>query len=90
MIPEICEGKFIPIEQGAGGLTFKRLKPEDNQIPNTANVQSVYDRIRMVDADGYPDGFIKYGNLKIEFSNASLKDGEVTATAKISTTKSKD
>ena len=45
---------------------------------------SVYDYIRMLDADGYPHAFVEVGNLRFEFDRAALKDGFIEADVKIS------
>ena len=37
----------------------------------------------MLDSEEYPNSFIEYGNLKIEFYEAKLKDGEIICKAKI-------
>lgn len=42
-------------------------------------VSEIYDYIRMMDAEGYPNAFIKYGGFKISFRNAKLEDGRLFA-----------
>ena len=37
---------------------------------------SIYDYIRMLDADGYPKAFIENEHFKFEFFKASFKKGE--------------
>ena len=37
-------------------------------------LEKIYDRIRMVDHDEYPNAFITYDNIKIEFSGAKIVD----------------
>lgn len=81
-------GKFVRIEPEAtpqnGEVTlFKRRKPGQSQIPSNLSSVQVYDYIRMLDAEGYPHAFIDIDNYKIEFTNAKLVDGDLTATAKI-------
>ena len=51
---------------------FKRLKITDNEIQTGLNLEEIYDRIRMVDHEDYPNAFITYDKIKIEFSNAEL------------------
>ena len=51
---------------------FKRLTIKDNKIPMGLELEEIYDRIRMVDHDEYPNAFITYDNLKIEFSSAKI------------------
>lgn len=83
MILEICESSISSKEQEGEVQIFKRLTIADNLIPKDVDIGSVYDRIRMVDAPGYPNAYIYYGNLKIEFENAKFKDSNVITTAKI-------
>jgi methionyl-tRNA formyltransferase len=63
-----------PVEQEGEPHVFKRLTNSDNEITAGLKLEEVYDRIRMVDHADYPNAFIMYGDLKIEFSNAVLKD----------------
>lgn len=37
-------------------------------------LQEVYDYIRMLDCEGYPNGYIETNNLKFEFDNASFDE----------------
>jgi len=62
-----------PVEQEGEPYVFKRLTNSDNEITAGLKLEEVYDRIRMVDHADYPNAFIMYGDLKIEFSNAMLK-----------------
>lgn len=63
---------------------FKRRTPEESLIPNNLTIRQLYDFIRMLDAEGYPLAFIKRGNLKFEFKNATLNKDIVEAKATIS------
>ena len=79
MIPYILENEIIPYKQTGEVLEFRRRKPEESNI-TTANINSLedfYDFIRMLDAEGYPRAFIRIGNLKIEFYNASLRSNKI-------------
>ena len=89
MICEICEGKTVSKPQEGDVEIFKRLTALDNLIPNDVDISSVYDRIRMVDASGYPNAYIEYGNLKIEFEDANFDGDQVITTAKITVIKPK-
>ena len=62
-----------PVEQEGEPHVFKRLSNSDNEIAAGLELEEVYDRIRMVDHVDYPNAYIIYGDLKIEFSNAVLK-----------------
>ncbi len=62
---------------------FKRLSGKQNSIPeHTSQLCDVFDRIRMLDGLDYPNAYISWGNLKIEFRNARFVQGELTADSK--------
>ena len=51
---------------------------------NDLDIDTLYDFIRMLDADGYPNAYIKYGKLKFEFSNANYDaNGDLNANVEI-------
>lgn len=72
MIEAIVINDLKPKEQEGEVVKFKRRKKEDSNILEIKNLEKVYDHIRMLDADGYPQAFIETANLKIEFSKAKL------------------
>lgn len=79
MIPYIIREKPTPTKQEGYSTFFPRRKPEDSNLL-TANINSIedfYDFVRMLDAEGYPKAYIKIGNLKILFSEATLRSGRV-------------
>ena len=68
MIPEIITKSIVPVEQEGEIVAFKRRKPEDGELLPTMSLDTAYDYIRMLDAEGYPNSFIQYGNLKLYFT----------------------
>ena len=72
LIEEIAENNPSAVPQRGEPQVFKRLTIEDNKIPMGLDLAEIYDRIRMVDHDEYPNAFITYDNIKIEFNNARL------------------
>ena len=75
MIPFILKNHPVPYDQDGEIVIFKRRTPEQSNI-QTANLKSLdelYDFIRMLDAEDYPNAFIKVGNLKILFSEVHRK-----------------
>ena len=72
LINEILENNPSAIPQRGEPHVFKRLTIEDNKIPVGLELEKIYDRIRMVDHDEYPNAFITYDNIKIEFSGAKI------------------
>ena len=70
MIPQIIEKEIILTPQIGEIVTFNRRKPEQSVMPMNANLDALYDHIRMLDAEEYPKAYIEYGNFKIIISNA--------------------
>jgi len=83
MIPEIINNEIIPKEQKGEVVEFKRRKPYQSEIKKEFSLSKIYDYIRMLDAEGYPDAFIEYGDLKLEFSRAKLTADGIVADVKI-------
>lgn len=62
-------------------LIFKRNK--DNTIDFTKSIESIYDKIRMLDSDDYPTSYLNIGNYKLEFSRAKFNGKEIVSDVKI-------
>lgn len=75
MIPNILENKPNPYLQEGEPVNFKRRKPEESNIleSNVKTLDDIYDFIRMLDGEDYPNAFIQIGNLKINFKNVCRK-----------------
>ena len=56
-------------------LLWKK-KREDGEMSKLSSITEMYDYIRMLDAEGYPNAYIEIGNFCFEFSRASLKSNE--------------
>ena len=85
MIREMNNKKLIPKPQKISKISFKRLKRKDNKLDfdNIKNLNELYDRIRMVDAPGYPYAFKEYKNFIINFYNAKIIKNTLYASVKI-------
>ena len=70
LINDIIDNNIKPIDQPSGDfVTYKRRK--NNEIPfDKEDLEGVYDFIRMLDNDDYPNPFVEIGNYKLEFSRA--------------------
>lgn len=79
MIPVILKGDIVPKEQEGEVVTFKRRNKADGELLPTMTLETIYDFIRMLDAEGYPNAFIKFGDYTLEFSDAALNGDEVAA-----------
>jgi methionyl-tRNA formyltransferase len=62
-------------------VIFKRNK--DNTIDFTKSIESIYDKIRMLDSDDYPTAYLNVGDYKLEFSRAKFNGKEIISDVKI-------
>lgn len=72
-----------PFPQQGEVINFRRRKPEQSRLPEYGQAESVYDFIRMLDADGYPNAFLEYGNMRFYLTNANLVNKELLANVRI-------
>ncbi|HHT9112412.1 MAG: methionyl-tRNA formyltransferase [Planctomycetes bacterium] len=89
MMIEIIEKEPVPDEQKGEPIYFARRKPDDGNITPLKELNEVYDYIRMLDADGYPNAFLETEYFKLEFQRPALKSGKLVADV-IITQKQKD
>lgn len=83
MMPQFFCGTLTPIPQQGEPTFFKRRTPEQSELKDTLNLEQIYDYIRMLDAEGYPNAYIRMGKYKLTFQNASLEDNAVRASVTI-------
>jgi len=83
MIPQMIENEIIPQKQQGEVVEFKRRKPEQSEIKSDLSLEQIYDYIRMLDGEGYPRAFIRFGPYTLKFSRASLKEGKIIADVEI-------
>ena len=83
MIIEMISKDLAPEPQEGEIVKFKRRKPEDSNIGKVENLKKVYDYIRMLDADGYPQAFLETSDLKFEFTNANFNPNDQIVTAHV-------
>jgi methionyl-tRNA formyltransferase len=79
LIVSICQVEPSPKPQIGEVSFFKRLSPQDNELKPDLNLESLYDRIRMVDSDMYLRAYVPFGDRMIEFSQATLEGDEMVA-----------
>lgn len=72
MIKRIIEERLSPSPQQGAPVHFKRRKEEDGRLNRLSNLEQVYDYIRMLDAEGYPNAFVETEHFKIKFKEAKL------------------
>lgn len=83
IIKEIIEDDLIPQPQVGEVIEFKRRKPEESNFSQLNNLEKVYDHIRMLDAEGYPNAFIETESFKFEFFNAKLDNNKNNIVANV-------
>lgn len=79
MIIDMLQSAPIPIPQQGEATIFKRRTPEDSNLVDAQTLDELFDRIRMMDAEGYPPGFLDVGKFRLEFARASRKTDKLLA-----------
>ncbi len=85
LIKELLEKQPKPIPQNGEVVTFQRRGPAQSKIPDNLHLEQLYDYIRMLDAPGYPNAFIDTQNYHLNFQEAVLENGILSAKITIST-----
>ena len=83
MIVEIVRTHPEPQAQQGEVVTFRRRTPEESDIRELADLQQVFDYIRMLDAGDYPRAFLETKHLRFEFERAALKPDCLLADVRI-------
>ena len=83
MVPCFLEGKPEPVPQSGEPVIFKRRKPEDSEITGDMELDTIYDYIRMLDAEGYPRAYIEYGRYRLSFEDARFDEKGALLEAKV-------
>jgi len=87
MITKIIKNKIIPKHQSGKPLYFKRINEKESIINQFEKLDSIYDKIRMLDSDEYPNAYYKFGNTIIKLQGAKTKKNYILCNAKIFKTK---
>lgn len=83
MIEKIIKINPDPKKQEGEIVVFKRRKPEEGNIETLKTINQVYNFIRMLDCEGYPNAFIETEHFKIEFNKASYSNDLINAHVRI-------
>ena len=84
MIVDIINDNLQPKPQAGEPVLFTRRKPADSDMAQLDDINTIYDYIRMLDAEGYPHAYLENNNIRYEFSRVSMKaDGSLVADVKI-------
>jgi methionyl-tRNA formyltransferase len=84
MIYKIIDSDLEPKPQSGNVVYFKRRSKDESNLINIDNINTVYDYIRMLDGEGYPNAFLNSKNLNFTFYNAKLIDDKIEANVRIS------
>lgn len=83
MIQELISNDIVPSSQEGTPTIFKRRKPNESEIPNCETLKEMYNFIRMLDAEGYPNSYLSYKGFRFEFSGAVRYEGRLMANVSI-------
>jgi methionyl-tRNA formyltransferase len=83
MISEIATEDMLPVPQIGEPVVFKRRTPDESVLPGRGTLESLYDHIRMLDADTYPRAYLIHNQFRLEFSRAMRNGDAVEATVRI-------
>lgn len=84
MMQKIIDEKPEPVPQEGEVVVFKRRKPAESELQPEMTTEQIYDYVRMLDAEGYPNAYMMFGNHKFSFSKAVMEDGKITCQVEIS------
>ena len=85
MISSIIDLQLEPYPQEGEVVQFVRRKPEQSDISSLSTMSEVYDYIRMLDCEGYPNAFLETSHFKYEFINCVVRaDNSLEANVRIS------
>jgi methionyl-tRNA formyltransferase len=83
MIRHMIDEEPAPQPQEGEPTIFRRRKPHQSEIPDLPGLPALYDFVRMLDAEGYPNAFLERGAFRYEFRRAALYNGRILAEVKI-------
>lgn len=83
MIPYIIDHNPMPVPQEGKGYLYKRRIESQSEIPQNGDLHTLFEHIRMLDADDYPRAYINWGNYSLSFSRAKLCVDKIVADVEI-------
>jgi len=85
MIADIIANDPVPTMQVGEPVYFKRRTPSESLITGElSRIPALYDFIRMLDAENYPNAFIENEHFKFEFTGAEIiNEKELRANVRI-------
>lgn len=80
MIPQFFTKKNIrPEEQTGEPVYFERRTADQSELKRDMSLTQIYDYIRMLDAEGYPNAYIIFGKYKLQFQKAQFDGTKIQA-----------
>ena len=79
MIPYIIEHNPTAAPQSGEVVRFDRRTPDMSELSPQMTMDQIFDYMRMLDAEGYPKAFIKFGGYKLSFSRPKRTSGGLIA-----------
>lgn len=83
MIPRILEEQPAPVPQQGNVTQFSRRTPDMSELSPDMTLEQLFDHIRMLDAQGYPHAFLRFGAYTLEFSRPKRTYGGILADVQI-------
>jgi len=84
MISSIIDFEIVAVPQTGEVVEFVRRHPEQSNISSLNTFVEVYDYIRMLDCEGYPNAFLETLHFKYEFTNCVVSsDNSLEANVRI-------
>lgn len=83
MIPKFLLEDIVPCEQDGDIVSFKRRTPAESELKEEMDMETIYDYIRMLDAEGYPNAYINLGTKKVAFKNVKWCGNKLHAEVEI-------
>lgn len=67
----LIEDGLEPEPQKGEPTVYTRRIPEESRLLGDETLENIYNKIRALDADGYPKAVIHFGGLRLEFDSAT-------------------
>tara|TARA_B100000787_G_C16148473_1_gene275420 strand:- start:431 stop:1111 length:681 start_codon:yes stop_codon:yes gene_type:complete len=83
MIKIIIKKRITPKKQIGKVFKFERIKKKQSEIKKEKNINEIFDKIRMLSAEEYPNAYIKINNFKIFFTKPIKRNNSISCNAEI-------
>lgn len=85
LIKELINKLPNPVEQEGVVTSFRRRTKEESQLSFLELPESIFDKIRILDIDGYPPAYIDIGDYRLTFTHPVMRiNGDINAHINIS------